>query len=220
MSNNKKTVLIEQSRIAFNARGYGALNLHELAQLLEMSRGHLAYHFKDKEELLKAIVDQMWEELDRDLVSSRKFPSFENLHKEVQLYYEYQKRYSFVFLDSNLMSHPYVSERFQTMTEQSIEANKATLMLSLSTGNLKPEPIPGVYSNIAFITWMLSFFWLSQQVIRGEKTSEDGEKMIWSIIVPHFTEKGLNKFKDFFGEAYYNSLGDSVDSSIINAGTF
>lgn len=220
MSTNKKIQLIEQSRIVFNENGYGKFNLHELAQLLGMSRGHLAYYFKDKDEILKAIVDRMWVELDRDLSSSRNFPSFENLHREVQLYYEYQKRYAFIFLNSSIMSHAYVKERFQTMTNLNIEANKATMMLSLTTGNLKPEPIPGIYSNIAFVVWMITFFWFSQQIIRGDKTTEDGEKMIWSIIVPHFTEKGLAKFKDFFGEAYYNSLGEANGSLNFGSDTF
>ena len=61
---------------------------------------------------------------------------------------------------------------------------------------------------------MLSFFWLAQQIIRGEKTEEDGEKMIWSMLIPHFTEKGIQAFKNFFGEAYYNNLGQPFEMDI------
>lgn len=220
MAKAKKIEIIETAKQVFNEKSFDGVSLHELAQHMNMSRGNLAYHFKDKDVLLKAIVDQMWQKIDADRNTSRQFPSFENLHNEVQLYYKYQKEYAFIFLNSNVLNHPNVRDQFREMTQQSIDANKATLIFSIKAGNLKPEPIPGIYNNIAFTTWMLTFYWLSQQIIRGEKTTEDGEKMIWSIIVPHFTDKGIEKFKNFFGEEYFNSLGEPMDMSSLNMGSF
>ena len=97
------------------------------------------------------------------------------------------------------------------MTRQTISENKATIAFSINTGNMKPEPFAGAYHNLAFTTWMLLFFWLAQQIIRGEKTNEDGEKVVWSNLLPHFTEKGVKAFKSFFGEEYYNSLGEPFE---------
>jgi AcrR family transcriptional regulator len=211
MKRTTKEHIIYEAKNIFNERGYDSVSLHELAQKLEMSRGNLAYHFKDKDALLKTIVEEMWAKIEAERNISRQFPSFENLHKEVQLYYKYQKEYAFIFLNPNVLNHENVKEPFREMTKRTIEDNKATLAYSIKSGNLKPEPITGIYNNIAFITWMLAFYWLSQQIIRGEKTMEDGEKMIWSILVPHFTEKGVEKFKSFFGDNYYNSLGEAME---------
>ena len=64
---------------------------------------------------------------------------------------------------------------------------------------------------------MVFFFWLNQQWVReGEasKSSLEGEKKVWSLLIPHLTEKGLKAFKDFFGEAYLQSLGKSFKSDI------
>lgn len=220
MPTTKKNIIIEQARKVFNEKGYESMNLNELAQLIKMTRGNLSYHYSTKEDLLKAIVDQMWQEIEQDLASSRKFPSFENLHKEIQFYYACQKKYAFIFSSPNIMASEYLEERVKSLSRQSIESNKATMMLSLSLGNLKPEPVVGLYSNVAFITWMLTFFWLSQQIVLGEKTSEEFEKMIWSIIVPHFTQKGLESFIGFFGKPYYESLGEPIDSKILNMKSF
>ena len=57
-------------------------------------------------------------------------------------------------------------------------------------------------------TWMVKFYWLPQQVIRGERKIADGEKLIWSMLLPHLTKKGLNNFRKFFGQDYINSLGE------------
>lgn len=179
-----------------------------------MSRGNLTYHFKDKEILLKAIADEMWAKIETARGKSRQLPSFENLHNEVQLYYRFQKEYAFIFLDSQVLSHPEIQTQMQEMTQQTIKDNKAALAFSIRLGNLKPEPVPGIYHHVAVITWMLSFFWLAQQIIRGETTEEDGEKMIWSIILPHFTEKGLQSFENFFGASYLKTLGTPFEADL------
>ncbi len=46
------------------------------------------------------------------------------------------------------------------------------------------------------------------------------KKTIWSILLPHFTIKGIESFKNFFGEDYYHSLGKPFDVDAENLITF
>ncbi|MEM7102825.1 MAG: TetR/AcrR family transcriptional regulator [Bacteroidota bacterium] len=200
----------------FNKNGFAAVSLFEIAGSLGMTRGNLTYHFKNKDQLLKAIADEMWRKLLVERNKSRQLPSFENLHNEVQLYYRFQKKYAFIFLDYHVLNHRAIRAQFRQMTEASIKDNMAAIAFAISSGNMKPEPYKGIYQNIAFNTWMLTFFWLAQQIIRGEKTGQDGEAMIWSMLLPHFTEKGIKAFTGFFGETYLEELGDSFDTNIEN----
>lgn len=204
----------------FNKNGFAAVTLFEIAGELGMTRGNLTYHFKDKDQLLKAISDEMWNKMLIERNKSRQLPSFQNLHNEVQLYYRFQKEYAFIFLDNHVLNHPIIKAKFREMTEQTIRDNEAAIAFAISTGNLKSEPFPGIYHNIAFTTWMLTFFWLAQQIIRGEKTKKDGEAMIWSLLLPHFTEKGLAAFKAFFGDDYLEKLGEPFESKIEKFITF
>lgn len=206
--------IIQEATLYFNKNSFGSTTLFELAKAIGMSRGNLTYHFKDKEALLAAIATEMWNKIKTERSKSRQLPSFENLHNEVQLYYRFQKKYAFIFLDPNVLNHPLIKKQFREMTAETIEDNKAAIAFSIKLGNLKPEPLPGIYNNIAFIAWMLTFFWMAQQIIRGEKTEEDGEKMIWSILVPHFTEKGIQSFINFFGKNYYQNLGEPFKMDI------
>lgn len=209
MKKSKKAIIIAEAVKLFNTNGFGAVSLHELAQKIGMTRGNLTYHFKDKDALLLAIAEQMWSTLESERQKSRQFPSFENLHNEVQSLYRIQKEYAFIYLDTHVLNHPVIKKRFRAITREVIEDNKATIAFSITNGNMKPEPAPGIYHNLAFTTWMLSFYWLSQQIIRGEKNKNDGEKIIWSGLVPHFTDKGLKAFRAFFGDDYFNSLGEA-----------
>lgn len=202
-----KQVIIDQAIKVFNERGYDAVSLQELAGEIGISRGNLTYHFKEKDTLLEAIADQMWERLEQERSITRKIPSFKNIHHEVQIYYKIQKMYGFIFLDTKLLAHDVVKERFQTMTEQSIEDNVAAIAFSISAGSMKPESIKGTYHHLAFLTWMIPFFWYAQQVIKGVKSEQDIERVLWSIIIPHFTEKGLANFRSFYGAEYLDQLG-------------
>ena len=153
-----KNKIIDVSIKMFNKNGYGAVTLFEIAKEMGISRGNLTYHFKDKDELLKVISDEMWTKIMEERYRSRQLPSFQNLHKEVQLYYKFQKEYSFIFLDYHVLKHGIIKQKFKEMTEQSIRDNEAALAFAINSGNMHPEPYPGIYKNIAFNTWMLTFF--------------------------------------------------------------
>ena len=205
---NKKDSIVDKAIPLFNQRGYASVSLYELANTLNMSRGNLTYHFKDKEILLGAIAQRMWNQIEKERSKSRQLPSFENLQNEVRLYYKYQREYKFIFTDPHVLRHEMIMNQFREMTDQSIADIKASIAFAIQLGNMNPEPYPGIYNNLAVTTWMLTFFWLPQQVIRGEKTTKDGDRMIWSLVIPHLTQKGINSFEKFFGKEVLENLGE------------
>ncbi|SHJ49242.1 TetR/AcrR family transcriptional regulator [Aquimarina spongiae] len=208
-----KQRILSQALKAFNKSGYGAVNLFELAKSLEMSRGNMTYHFKDKEALLKALMDQLWEKLTSGRVA-KGIPSFQNLHHDAQLYYKLQKEYSFIFHDNQVLKHKLIAPKMKSLCDKTVKDIETAIAFSIQLGNMQTEPVPGVYKNLALTSWMMMFFWSSQQMIRGDKTKEDGEKVIWSLLLPHLTEKGLASFKKFFGDAYLDSLGEGFDQTM------
>jgi len=211
MKKRKKEIIISSATKAFNKNGFAAITLNELAQSMGMTRGNLTYHFKNKSELLEAIANEMWSKIEVERTRTLKYPSFKNLHNEIQIYYKFQKEYAFIFLDHHVLNHPTIKKQFREMTNRSISDNKEMIAFAIRNETLKKESVPGMYHNIAFITWMITFFWLSQQIIRGEKTKEDGEKMIWSVLIPHLTDKGIELFKAFFGNEYYENIGEPFE---------
>lgn len=200
--------IIESAIALFNEKGYAAVTLFELAKELKMSRGNLTYHFKDKDNLLSTIAQRMWDQMEQERSKTRQLPSFENLQNEVKLYYKYQRQYRFIFTDPHVLKHKIIVKQFRKMTDESIEDIKASIAFSIKLGNMREESYPGLYNNLALTTWMLTFFWLPQQVIRGEKTTMDGDQMIWSLVLPHLTDKGVKSFQKYFGRDVMENLGE------------
>jgi hypothetical protein len=97
------------------------------------------------------------------------------------------------------------------MADATIADNKAAIAFSISLGNMRKEEIPGTYNNLAFLTWLLTFYWLPQQVFRGQSPESDALKPAWTMLIPHFTEKGIKSFISYFGIDYYENLGQPFE---------
>jgi len=191
----------------FNEKGYGAVTLNDIAKSLGVSRGHIAYHFKSKDILLEHIATVMWNQLDLERAKSLSFPSFENLTKVMSVFQKYYKQYAFIFMDAQVTSHPLLQPMIEQKSKEGIEDNMRTIAFSVELGNMRPEPFDGAYYNLAVQFWMIAHFWYHQMRFRSAALDEDMMKMSWSLLIPHFTDKGLASFKEYFGEKYYNQLG-------------
>ena len=179
-----------------------------------MSRGNLTYHFKDKDALLKALAEEMWSMLSAERRRTRGFPSFENLHHNARTLYKVQKTFSFIFLDHNVLNHPLLEAQFGRIREELVEDNRMAIAFAIRIGNMSPEKIPGTYENLAYVTWMISFYWLSQETFSSSDEEESCERVLWKLLLPHFTDKGIASFIKYFGKDYYASLGKPFNQEI------
>ena len=214
----KEKILVIATKV-FNERGYGAVNLKELAEVVGISRGNLTYYFKTKEDLLATIVKEMWDKIAKEKAKTMQVPSFENMNNQTKVHRKFQKGYAFIFLDAQVYNHPAVKDQFKAMIEKTIEDYHKMIALGIQLGTVKKEVIPGTYRSLALSIWMVTFFWLSQQNTRGKNNEAESEQTIWGLILPHLTEKGISGFKKYFGEAYYEKLGESFNVhqySVIN----
>jgi AcrR family transcriptional regulator len=213
MEKGTKQRILDTAIRCFNERGYGNVSLQDIAREMEMSRGNLAYHFPSKDTLLETIFSQLTEKLEQERSKSRNLPSFTNLRQEIERYRLYQEEYAFIFTDSQVMSIPQIRTTLREMSNATIADNRAAIAFAIQVGNMKAEPFPGVYHQLAFVTWMLMFFWLPQRLLRGEISGEDAERTVWSMIIPHFTKKGIGVFKKYFSGDFIDHLGPPFEFS-------
>lgn len=216
---NRETIILNAQKL-FNKNGYGAVSLFEIAQESGVSRGNITYHFKDKDRILEVLVEEMMAKIEKVKYQSKQFPSFENLNITARLMYDIQSEYSFIFFDSLVQSHDLVKDKYQKVIDEFVEDCKAAIAFSVEIGNMKPEMIKGIYNHIATICQMITFYWIPQQMIRGKKIEGQGEKIVWGLLIPHFTDKGLKSFKNYFGEPYMESLGEPFEKKISQLITF
>ena len=208
-----KEKIIATALKLFNEKGFGTVTMKHIADAMGVDRRNLTYHFT-KDTLLEAIADQMWEKLEKERQKRRDFPSFENLDNETRMYYAFQKEYAFIFNDIKVIKHPKLAHKFQQLALSSIRDNEAAIAFAVKLGNINPEPFPGAYHNLCLSVWAITFFWTPQQAIRKVVAPEELRKVVWSLILPHFTEKGIASFKAFFGTEFFETIGKPFDVDV------
>ncbi len=211
MSKTTRQKIIEIAKPLFNKEGYRASTLNQLAQSIGISRGNLTYHFKDKTDLLDAILADLWSRYEQLMASTTQFPSWESTHTSTLAFHELQKDFSFIFFDRHLLMMPAIKDQVQKIQNHHLKWQMSIIHFSMQIGNMKQETIPGTYESLCNTIWKTSFFWLLSEEIAEPKNQNTWERYVWSIILPHFTEKGIVSFKEHFGKDYMMTLGNRVE---------
>lgn len=203
---NTRDKILTESRSYLNEHGYGATSLYQVSQRLGMSRGNLTYHFKDKEALLEVLLDELKAEHNKALMDSIRVPSWQSLQKATDDFHRLQKDYAFIFFDKSVLFLPKVQKLVKNLRDENIRTQMSMISISIQTGNMHAEPFKGAYHNLSRTIWMLTYFWLVSKLFK-DKEDVSWDKMVWSLMLPHFTEKGLASFEKHFGGEYLADLG-------------
>ena len=208
--------ILTSSIEAFNKRGFHDPTIADIAISCDMSRGNLVYHFKDKNELLDEISRRLLADIKEIQKVRKAYPAFANLSLDMKTYSILQERYPFIFRDTSVLEHKAISDVMTKWSEKSIEKNIEAFAFAIEVGNMKEEPFDGLYHNLAVNAWLITYYWISQKVVRKINDKEDAERMVWSTIIPHFTPKGINAFTSYYGSEYLSQLGMPISTLIDN----
>lgn len=185
---------------AFNEGGYHGYSLTDLASICKMSRGNLAYHYKNKEAILDDISIRMKKDIKRFRARRKDFIAFYNLSLDIRTCRSLQKWYPFVFRDMSVLSHASIKDVLSDWSKEVIRSNLNAFSYGIKVNNVKPEPYEGLYYQLAVNAWLITYYWISQKEVRDLHHEEEAEKTVWSTIIPHFTDKGKKEFIQFYGD--------------------
>jgi len=189
-----KQKILQASLKLFNEKGVHSTTLRDVANAVGISIGNLAYHFKNTDYIIEELFKLMEAERGALLSTVQLIPSFENIHEQALPILKLSVKYKFVYVQSFdlLKDYPAIAKLHRQYIESNIGYMKAMLDYSVATGNMQTEPYAGFYMRLAENIWMVLYFWLSQEILRGNKKHdiEAARRAMWEMILPHLTEKG------------------------------
>jgi len=198
---------------AFNEKAYHTFSLTELAHKCKMSRGNLAYHYKDKEAILDDISMRMSRDIERFQQRRKDFPAFYNLSLDIRICRYLQEQYTFIFRDMSILEHQSIKQVMNTWSKKVLKSNLDAFSYGIKVGNVKPEPYDGLYYQLSLNAWLLTYYWVAQEAVR-EIGKEEAEVTVWSTIYPHFTEKGMKAFTEYYGQDFLSKSGIPIQQYI------
>ncbi|MBP6826085.1 MAG: TetR/AcrR family transcriptional regulator [Saprospiraceae bacterium] len=193
-----KQKILEASIRLFNWNDVANVRLQQIADETGISVGNLAYHFKNKEAIVNAVYENLFDEFSGILSGYLLSSKLTDFDLQMERYHRFFARYKFYLIDLFEIerSYPAIMERWRECVHKMVLQIRKRLDYNVQRGILRPEPMPGVYDTLTNNIWMTVVFWIPQQVLKDQPVDELlFKKSVWEHISPHFTAKGLDEFK-------------------------
>lgn len=191
--------IIETALQLFNEQGTKVVTTNHIAAAVGISPGNLYYHFRNKEDIIRAIFEQMDAyglEQYRMILEKYQPGSLETMEQTFVMIQAYNWRYRFFKreLTSLIMNDPLLKERFLKTHHTMLAVIRQSNDYSVATGTLKPMSEREMTLFTEEI-WLVTLFWLNYLEVGGEEVNDEtlrrGIDLLRNLIRPQLTKKAL-----------------------------
>jgi AcrR family transcriptional regulator len=192
-----KNHILLQSKLLFFEQGIANTRLQQIADAAGISVGNLAYHYKNKEAIVEAVYENLFEELATILSQYGVHTGFEGFDKQFSDLYFFFTNNQFTFnnnweIDRN---HPEIQSRWLSLNTKILSQLKQRISRCVQIGLIKPEPFKGEHELLCQHILIIVNHWIPQQILRKKPVLERlYKKSLWSLLYPSFTSKGQATF--------------------------
>lgn len=197
---NTKQKIILASIQLFNEAGIANVRLQQIADASGISVGNLAYHYRNKEAIIIAALDYIYENTKEVFVELKANPSFDDFDSKLSAYFQTITEFSFFWKDLEELRRSF-SEEVDIHVKRiniCIKSIQLFFRYNQSIGLLKAETVTNQYRHLAKVVWMLIAFWVQQRMFIDREVYDltAFKSMIWNTILPFLTEEGMLAYKD------------------------
>ncbi|GAB4109949.1 MAG: TetR/AcrR family transcriptional regulator [Roseiflexaceae bacterium] len=175
----------------FNNSGTAAVSTNHIAKAMGISPGNLYYHFKDKENIIVALFEQMFDHTDRlYLLDPNTMPTLGDLQRLVQATFVLNWQYRFIYRELiALLRHiPELQPGWVAVRERGFEGFRELVGLFVSAGILRDPGDPAQLQRVAELCWLISEFWLASVEVSGQMVDsaqmDHGVELMLQVLDP------------------------------------
>jgi AcrR family transcriptional regulator len=191
--------ILDASLKIFNQRGLHDVAALTIAMHIGISPGHLAYHFKTRNDIVLALFGRMEKEIRRDLLAAGQAgkplsPTNAALHQIQVLRTLWRFRFFFNALTQVLGKDLALRERYMQLQSSIVDTMRALFDELKALGSMRVVPEPNSTRLLANACWLVWLSWLRFRQIEAPDESEvsadalhEGVTQTFSIIQPYFS---------------------------------
>jgi AcrR family transcriptional regulator len=203
---NTRARIIETALGLFNEHGSGEVSTNHIAEALGISPGNLYYHFRNKEEIIRAIAEQKdarWEALYH--LPQDRTPTLADVERLVRENFTLVWDYRFFFRELSALTQrdPLLKTRYQQLRRERLTTFEGLFAQFVSAGVARPGASPPYIANLARVCWLISDYWLPFLEIDGDVTLpeaiEQGIALYMQVLDPYVGDAGEAGARDMSG---------------------
>jgi len=179
----------------FNEKGTAAVSTNHIAAAAKISPGNLYYHFRNKEDIIFAIFEQMdvrGTSQYQSVIDSYPSGTMESLEHTFLMIQKFNWRYRFFKreLTPLVMNTPLLKERFHITNTQTKEMIRFAIDNGIASETIKPLDA-STKNHLVDAMWLVALFWLNYLEVGGEEVDDNtlrrGNSVLHTILGPYLT---------------------------------
>lgn len=184
----------------FNRDGFANVRLQHISDTGSISLGNIGYHFRTKNDILYALINDLVEEQKVILTEFRVLPLFEDIQRFLSSNFELQLRYVFFYKDTLDLMRLYenISKQYREHVHWQELQLQGMLVFNEARGALNSNGVENFGAKMSSLLVWASESWIGRQTILGKKEIDKKgyEEMFWFFLKPYFTPLGKEEFDD------------------------
>jgi AcrR family transcriptional regulator len=183
-----KANILSKAVELFNEHGTGAVSMNALAESLGISAGNLQYHYRNKEEMIRAILETMFAEFDSIYERVKDPFTLDTLRQVMRLNFGLIWKFRFFYREFAALLHndKALAKRYRKIQEIRLAEQEKLIKGLAGSGRVRSDLSPVELRNVILIGWVLGNTWLSFAESMGEKINEAALGQAVEIMVQHY----------------------------------
>lgn len=204
---SRKTIILNKSMEMFNESGIQNVPVYKLAAALDISSGNVTYYFKNKEELVYALVNRLEAEMIAVLKREVDTSSVDSVSYQLARIVATLWRYRFFFNTEFALSSdaPELKSKYFQLRDSVVSALRKTFDRTIEKKAMRPFREPNNSQLLADNIWAMWLMWLKEDQVNGagESAAVSGAMRqsaihYFSLVEPYLSAK--------FAPLFYQSL--------------
>jgi len=180
----------------FNTSGTAPVSTNHIADALGISPGNLYYHFRNKEEIIRALFEQQfarWDEL--YTLPDDRMPTLDDLQQLVRATFVTGWEFRFIYreLIALLRRDDQLQRRWVDIRARGFAGFRDLVDRFVAAGVLRTPGDPSAVTRLAELCWLISEFWLASVEVSGEAVDaaqmDHGVELMLQVLDPFIVDQ-------------------------------
>jgi AcrR family transcriptional regulator len=183
-----KNNILQKAIELFNKLGTASVSMNSLAEAVGISAGNLQYHYKNKEEIIRAIMEEMFKQFDVIYQPTEGPFTLETLRHMMRLNFDIIWQYPFFFreLGALLRKDKILTRQFREIQEQRLTDQENIIKRLANSGKVQSTLSPDELHNVVLTGWVLGHTWLPYVESMGQKINATALDQAVEMMVQHY----------------------------------
>jgi AcrR family transcriptional regulator len=183
-----KNNILQKATELFNENGTASVSMNGLAESLSISAGNLQYHYRSKEDVIRAILEEMFKQFDVIYRPIEGIFTLDTLRQMMRLNFNLVWKYRFFYreLAALLRNDKILARRYREIQDVRLNEQEMLIKQLAASGGVRGDLSPEELRNVVLIGMMLGNMWLSYIESIGNKINEAALAQAVEVMVQHY----------------------------------